>query len=108
MVRLGTFGKQPFDAVKGEERWTTVKTREEVSVKIKAQADGEPVFSAVWFDARVATDRDARLVRVLEVKAPRTKLPGSSPRQEQAQPHCSGAADGRSFQGPRDAGGWRR
>ncbi len=43
----------------------------------------EPVFGAVWFDCRVITDRDSRIVSIAEVKVPRVKFANATPEQEQ-------------------------
>ncbi len=35
----------------------------------------EPVFGALWFEARVSTDRDSRLVTILDVNVTKVKFP---------------------------------
>src|SRR5262245_21535223 len=54
--------------------------RAAVSVQPKNQS---PVFGAVWFEARVTTDRKARTVTVEEVQVPRARFAGSTPEKEQ-------------------------
>jgi hypothetical protein len=55
-----------------------LKSRAAVSVTLK---DAEPVFGAVWFDARVMTDRDTRMVSLLEVNIPDLKFPNATDEQ---------------------------
>jgi len=47
-------------------------SRAAVSIQLKGKY--EPVFGAVWTNARVSTDRDARLVRILDIKVPNTGI----------------------------------
>ncbi|MEI6633008.1 MAG: hypothetical protein WCP22_04220, partial [Chlamydiota bacterium] len=51
-----------------------------VSVTLKGAT--EPVFGAVWLEARVTTDRDARTAVITDVKVPKTRFPGATPAQE--------------------------
>jgi len=55
-------------------------SRAAVSIQLKGKE--EPVFGAVWTNARVSTDRDARLVRILDIKVPNVKFPNIKPDQE--------------------------
>lgn len=41
-----------------------------------------PVFGVVWFDSRVATDRDKRTVEFQEIKVAKIKFPNAKPEQE--------------------------
>ena len=58
----------------------TIEARAAVSVTIKGSET--PVFGAVWFKARVETDRDARLVNMLGIEVPRVRFPEATPEQE--------------------------
>ncbi len=49
-----------------------------VAVAVTAAGSTEPEFGAVWLTARVETDRDARLVRVVDVKVENLRLPDAS------------------------------
>src|SRR5690349_9998985 len=44
------------------------------AVSLSRAKSAEPIFGAVWIDARIATDRDARTVTLLEVNVPSLKL----------------------------------
>jgi hypothetical protein len=44
----------------------------------------EPVFGAVWTKARVETDRDARIVRLVSLETVRSRFPNATPEQEAA------------------------
>ena len=41
-----------------------------------------PVFGVVWFESRIATDRDKRMVEFQEIKVTQTKFPNAQPEQE--------------------------
>ena len=41
-----------------------------------------PVFGVVWFDSRIATDRDKRMVEFQEIKVTKTQFPNAQPEQE--------------------------
>ena len=41
-----------------------------------------PVFGVVWFESRVATDRDKRTVEFQEIKVTQTQFPNAKPEQE--------------------------
>lgn len=47
------------------------------AVTVTPTAESEPLFGAVWIEARVATDRDARTVDLLDAKVTRTRFPGA-------------------------------
>ncbi|MCE9624636.1 MAG: hypothetical protein K8R69_04145 [Deltaproteobacteria bacterium] len=53
------------------------------AVSVTMKDDPEPVFGAAWYDATVATDRDARMVEVQNVKVTKVKFPDATPEQEQ-------------------------
>lgn len=57
-----------------------IEGRSAVSVLVNGET--APVFGAVWYKARVETDRDTRMVRVIDVKIPRTRFPESKPEHE--------------------------
>lgn len=44
------------------------------AVSVERAGDSEPKFGAIWLEARVSTDRDARTVTALDVKVPRVKF----------------------------------
>ena len=52
------------------------------AVSVTMAGEKEPVFGAAWFDAKVATDRDTRMVEVQEVKVTKVKFPDATPEQE--------------------------
>lgn len=52
------------------------------AVSVLAEGEAAPVFGAVWYRARVETDRDTRMVRIIDVKIPRTRFPDSKPEHE--------------------------
>lgn len=52
------------------------------AVSVTPRGKTEPVFGAVWIDARVSTDRDTRTVTILDVKVPKTRFPNATPDQE--------------------------
>jgi hypothetical protein len=54
------------------------------AVSVAGKDGGAPVFGAVWFKARVETDRDARMVHVLSIEVPRVRFPEATPEQEKA------------------------
>jgi uncharacterized membrane protein YgcG len=45
------------------------------AVSVTKKGETEPIFGAVWFAARVLTDRDTRIVKPLEVKVTDVKFP---------------------------------
>jgi hypothetical protein len=49
------------------------------AVSVTRKGETEPVFGAVWFDARVQTDRDTRIVTPLEVKVSDARFPNAPP-----------------------------
>lgn len=61
-----------------------ISARAAVSV---ARAGKEPIFGAIWFDSRVATDRVARTVEILNVTVTRAKFPESDGLTERALTH---------------------
>jgi hypothetical protein len=65
-----------IDSFKGD----ILESRAAVSVTKKGS--DAPVFGAAWFRARVQTDRDARLVHILDIEVPRVRFPEATPEQE--------------------------
>jgi hypothetical protein len=59
-----------------------LSARAAVSVQINGQQ--APVFGAVWLQSRVATDRVARTVQILDTTITRDRFPDSDPATEQA------------------------
>lgn len=53
------------------------------AVSVQAPGSAEPVFGAVWLQARVATDRDTRAVTILDVNVRRVRFPDSQEQQQQ-------------------------
>ncbi|MCD6395819.1 MAG: hypothetical protein J7M40_20230 [Planctomycetes bacterium] len=49
------------------------------AVAVTPQGRTEPVFGAVWIDARVSTDRDNRIVRCLDIDVGEVKFPNADP-----------------------------
>ena len=54
------------------------------AVSVAESDEAERVFGAVWLTARVETDRDARLVQVLDVTVDRVRFPDATAEQERA------------------------
>jgi len=48
------------------------------AVSVTPDGASEPVFGAVWMTARLETDRDARLVRIVDVRVEDVRLPDAS------------------------------
>lgn len=49
------------------------------AVSVAPKPDQQPVFGAVWFEARAATDRDSRLVYLSELKVSHATFPNATP-----------------------------
>ena len=49
------------------------------AVSVKKKGEIEPVFGVVWFAARVSTDRDARMVTILDAEVTNVKFPNDPP-----------------------------
>ena len=45
------------------------------AVAVTPPGESEPKFGAIWIEARVSTDRDERIVELLELKIPRVRFP---------------------------------
>jgi len=54
------------------------------AVSVSKAGQQEPVFGAVWLESRVATDRVARTVQIIEVNVTRTRFPGLDGPTEQS------------------------
>lgn len=52
------------------------------AVSVTPTGAAEPVFGAVWFDARVSTDRESRTVTIVDMKIPRVRFPEANAEQE--------------------------
>jgi len=59
-----------------------LESRFAASVQTPGMAD--PVFGAVWTKARVETDRDARIVRLVSLETVQSRFPNATPEQEAA------------------------
>lgn len=53
------------------------------AVSVTPKGSTEPVFGAVWFGARVSTDRHARTATILAMEVARVRFPGASAAQEE-------------------------
>jgi hypothetical protein len=53
------------------------------AVSVTPAGKTEPVFGAVWFKTRLQTDRDTRMVSILELDVPQVRFPNATPEQEQ-------------------------
>ena len=54
------------------------------AVSVTAASQEEPAFGVIWMDARVTTDRNTRMVEILDVKVTRVRFPeASDDRQKQ-------------------------
>jgi uncharacterized membrane protein YgcG len=51
------------------------------AVSVTAPGESEPKFGAFWIEARVETDRDERLVTLLELKVPKVRFPDATEAQ---------------------------
>jgi len=54
-----------------------------MAVSITPSGQSSPVFGAVWLDARIETDVDARTVEILEVEVPRARFPDATDEQQE-------------------------
>ncbi|MDS4028294.1 MAG: hypothetical protein RKO25_15080 [Candidatus Contendobacter sp.] len=52
------------------------------AVSVQKSGMKAPVFGVVWFDSRVVTDRDKRMVEFQEITVTKVKLPNAKPEQE--------------------------
>ena len=52
------------------------------AVSVTPTGKTEPIFGTVWIEARVASDRDAREVELLEVKVPEVRFPDATEEQK--------------------------
>lgn len=53
------------------------------AVSVQRTGVKAPVFGVVWFDSRITTDRDQRMVEFQDIKVTQTKFPNTKPDQEQ-------------------------
>ena len=49
------------------------------AVSFIKMGESEPIFGAVWFSARVPTDRDTRMVKLLSINVNSAKSPEATP-----------------------------
>jgi hypothetical protein len=68
-----------LDSLEGND----LKGRAAVSVTLKEEEEAEPTFGAVWLTARIATDRDTRMVDIENVSVDRVRFPDAKPEDEQ-------------------------
>jgi hypothetical protein len=54
------------------------------AVSVTPAGRTEPAFGMVWFEAQLESDRDNRMVSILELDVPRVRFPNATPEQEQA------------------------
>jgi len=52
------------------------------AVSVTQPGSSEPVFGAIWVEARVSTDRDTRIVRMLDIKVSNVRFPNSTKEQQ--------------------------
>jgi hypothetical protein len=57
-----------------------LESRSALSITPKGKT--EPIFGAAWYKARIETDRDNRMVNILDIKVPRVRFPDATPEQE--------------------------
>jgi hypothetical protein len=53
------------------------------AVSVQAPGAADPVFGAIWMQARVATDRDTRTISILDLNVRRVRFPDSQDQQQQ-------------------------
>ena len=63
------------------ESFTDDKISSRAAVSVQKKGEEEPVFGAMWMDARVSTDRNTRQVKFLGVKVTNVKFPDATPEQ---------------------------
>jgi len=52
------------------------------AVSVTQPGSSEPVFGAIWVEARVSTDRDTRIVNLLDIKVSNVRFPNSTKEQQ--------------------------
>jgi hypothetical protein len=57
------------------------KLTSRAAVSIQRKGQSEPTFGALWMESRVATDRVARTVEILDVNVPRARFPDDAARE---------------------------
>jgi len=57
------------------EKLTANKLESRAAVSVTNEEYTSPVFGAMWFDCKIATDRDERLVRLIDLKVSAAKFP---------------------------------
>jgi hypothetical protein len=58
------------------------KVTARAAVSVQKTTMKAPVFGVAWFDSRVSTDRDRRMVEFQEIKVAKIKFPNAQPEQE--------------------------
>ncbi|MEE9262807.1 MAG: hypothetical protein V3V11_00005, partial [Vicinamibacteria bacterium] len=53
------------------------------AVSVTPKGKSEPVFGAMWINARVSTDRDTRMVDILDAKVENVRFPDATTEQEE-------------------------
>lgn len=53
------------------------------AVMVRPSEEAEPVFGAVWLEARISTDLDSRMVQLEALEVPRVRFPDATEEQEQ-------------------------
>ncbi len=64
-------------------RGNTLSGRAAVSVTL-TQPDAAPVFGAVWMESRIETDREERMVEIVDLSVTQVRFPNATSEQEQA------------------------
>ncbi|MFK7830343.1 MAG: carbohydrate-binding family V/XII [Congregibacter sp.] len=59
------------------------KLRARAAISIELAGSDEAIFGAMWFESRIATDRDAGIVNVVDIKVTKVGWPDSGDAQEQ-------------------------
>ena len=52
-------------------------------VSVTRTGETTPVFGAVWMDSRIATDRESRMIEILDVSITNVRFPNATPEDEQ-------------------------
>jgi uncharacterized membrane protein YgcG len=55
------------------------KLKARAAVSVTKKGETEPLFGVIWFTSRVSTDRDARMVTILDAKVTDVKFPEGPP-----------------------------
>jgi len=66
------------------EKFEGNKMESRFAASIQTPKMAEPVFGAVWTKARMETDRDTRMVRLVSLETVQSRFPNATPEQEEA------------------------